>query len=170
VLSTNLSTPLFHLEETHTTINGKVVERVQGSVEQVNAKGTGIKLLGEWLNVSQYSPISVMPMPGELVDVQVERSECGSWIKSLTIQGRSASSTFSGQPAASRDRTGTRLAVLKAAASFLRLMGQAREEVRSDHLLVLADKWLAWVGGGRRRRTVLRGRPHAASRSYQGTT
>src|SRR5207253_6074264 len=36
--------------------------------------------------------------------------------------------------------------------NFLGLMSQAREEVRSDHVLVLADKWLAWVEqeGGRR--------------------
>jgi hypothetical protein len=37
------------------------------------------------------------------------------------------------------------LVVLQAAASFLGLMGQAREEVKSDHVLILADKWLAWV-------------------------
>jgi len=43
------------------------------------------------------------------------------------------------------DRTITRLAVLKAAANFLGLIDQTREEVKSDHVLVLADKWLAWV-------------------------
>jgi hypothetical protein len=52
-----------------------------------------------------------------------------------------------GAPAVSpgRDRTSTRLAVLTAAANFLGLMGQAREEVKSDHVLILADKWLTWV-------------------------
>ena len=44
-----------------------------------------------------------------------------------------------------RDRTSTRLAVLTAAATFLGLMGQAREEVKSEHVLVLADRWVAWV-------------------------
>jgi hypothetical protein len=44
-----------------------------------------------------------------------------------------------------RDRTSTRLAVLTAAATFLGLMGQCREAVKSEHVVVLADKWLAWV-------------------------
>jgi hypothetical protein len=35
--------------------------------------------------------------------------------------------------------------VLQAAANFLGLMSQTRDEVRSEHVLVLADKWLAWV-------------------------
>src|SRR5579859_4334405 len=34
---------------------------------------------------------------------------------------------------------------LKAAANFLGLISQCREEVKSDHVLVLADRWLAWV-------------------------
>jgi hypothetical protein len=34
---------------------------------------------------------------------------------------------------------------LKAAANFLGLMSQCHEEVRSEHVLVLADKWLVWV-------------------------
>jgi len=38
-------------------------------------------------------------------------------------------------------------AVLKAAAEFVGLWGQTREEVKSDHVLVLADKWLKWVEG-----------------------
>ncbi len=38
-----------------------------------------------------------------------------------------------------------RLAVLKAAANFLGLMSQTREEVKSEYVLLLAEKWLAWV-------------------------
>ncbi len=37
------------------------------------------------------------------------------------------------------------MAVLKAAANFLGLMSQCREDVKSDHVLLLADRWLAWV-------------------------
>jgi hypothetical protein len=126
-----------------TTTNGKVVDYVRGTCEQINAKGTGIKVLGEWLNVSQYHPIP-MPTPGEIVDIQVERSERGAWIKALSIVGGTVGAAGTGAPATSCDRTTTRLAVLKAAANFLGQMGQAREEVRSDHVLVLAEKWLAW--------------------------
>jgi hypothetical protein len=39
----------------------------------------------------------------------------------------------------------TKLAVLKAAADFLGQMSQTREEIRSEHVLTIADKWLAWV-------------------------
>jgi hypothetical protein len=127
-----------------TTTNGKAVDYVRGTCEQINAKGTGIKVLGEWLNVSQYHPIS-MPTPGEIVDVQVERSERGAWIKTLSIVGATAGVAAAGAPATSRDSATVRLAVLEAAANFLGQMGQAREEVRSDHVLVLAEKWLAWV-------------------------
>ena len=48
-------------------------------------------------------------------------------------------------PAPPRTLLEVRLAVLQAAANFLGLWGQAREEVRSEHVLVLAQKWLAWV-------------------------
>jgi hypothetical protein len=50
-------------------------------------------------------------------------------------------------PAASsaRDDRIARLAVLKSAADFLGQMSQTREEVRSEHVLILADRWLAWV-------------------------
>lgn len=44
-----------------------------------------------------------------------------------------------------RDRTITRLAVLKAAADFMGHLGEAREQVKADHVLVVAEKWLAWV-------------------------
>jgi hypothetical protein len=44
-----------------------------------------------------------------------------------------------------KDRTITRLAVLKAAATFLGALSQTHEEVKSEHVLKLADRWLAWV-------------------------
>ena len=44
-------------------MSAKQLVTLSGAVEQVNAKGTGIKLLGEWLNLSQYHPINPMPTP-----------------------------------------------------------------------------------------------------------
>ena len=67
------------------------------------------------------------------------------FIKSCTSWTVRRSSAGSASNSSTRDRTITRLAVLKAAANFLGLMSQTREEVRSDYVLVLADKWLAWV-------------------------
>lgn len=50
-------------------------------------KGTGIKVAGEWLNVSNYHPVAEMPTPGELVECTIERSDRGQWINSLKILG-----------------------------------------------------------------------------------
>jgi hypothetical protein len=44
-----------------------------------------------------------------------------------------------------RPREIRRLNVLKIASHFLGLMSQCREEIKCDHVLVLAEKWLAWV-------------------------
>jgi len=44
-----------------------------------------------------------------------------------------------------KDRTITRLAVLKASAMFLGALSQTREDVKSDHVTLFAEKWLAWV-------------------------
>ncbi len=45
-------------------------------------------------------------------------------------------------------RTATKLDVLKAAAQFVGRMGQAGyQDIKSEHVLVLADKWLKWVDG-----------------------
>ena len=34
---------------------------------------------------------------------------------------------------------------LKAAAEFVGLWGQTREDIKSEHVLVLANRWLEWV-------------------------
>jgi hypothetical protein len=39
----------------------------------------------------------------------------------------------------------TRVAVLTAAAEFLGQLSRTRDDVRSDHVLMLAERWLAWV-------------------------
>lgn len=50
-----------------------------------------------------------------------------------------------GSTTAMKDRTITRLAVLKAAADFMGQLGQAREQIKADHVLAVADRWLEWV-------------------------
>jgi len=49
--------------------------------------------------------------------------------------------------AVARHESIARRALLKAAANFLGLLSQSREEVRSEHVLVLAVRWLEWVEG-----------------------
>jgi hypothetical protein len=74
-------------------------------------------------------------------DFAYARSSALSVLRHLQVLDQAPSSAGSSD----RDRTITRLSVLKSAASFLGAMAQVHEEVRSDHVLVLADKWLAWV-------------------------
>ena len=118
-----------------TAPNDHVGDQVEGVVEQINERG--IRVAGEWRNVSKFHPVD-LPERGARVAISLDNK---GFIRTLQVLDAAPSSTSSG----SRDRTITRLAVLKAASNFLGLMSQAREEVRSDHVLVLADKWLAWV-------------------------
>jgi hypothetical protein len=113
----------------------KQLVTISGAVEQVNGKG--VKVLGEWLNVSQYHPITPMPTAGDLVEVQVEQTERGAWIHSLKILGGAA-------PAAP-DRQMRRQVAMKTAAQLVGAFSQCHEEVKVDHVFPLADKILAWL-------------------------
>jgi hypothetical protein len=114
--------------------NGTVGEVVEGVIESANDHG--IKVAGEWRNVSKFKPVD-LPDRGARDRLELDRA---GFIKTLQVLD---------QPAVtdnlSRDRTITRLAVLKAAANFLGQLSQTREEVKSEHVLVLADKWVTWI-------------------------
>jgi len=117
-------------------VNGRVpTEDVEGVVESVNR--TGLKIAGSWVNLSQFGPKLELPDAGAHVRLSVDSR---GYIKTLEV--------LDGPPSdggSQRDKTITRLAVLKAAAEFVGLWGQTRPEVTSDHVLVLANKWLEWV-------------------------
>jgi hypothetical protein len=100
--------------------------------------------LGEWLNVSQYHPISPMPTPGELVEVQVEQSDRGPWINSLKIVGGAPAATS----LASRDVEIRRQVAIKTAAQLVAAFAQTHEEVKVEHVFPLADRILAWLEKG----------------------
>jgi hypothetical protein len=127
----------------------KNLETVSGLVEQINAKRTGVKVAGEWLNISQYHPLAELPTPGQRVDVQVEKTERGAWINGIDVldggevhqlpmqQRRGGSGGRS--PAELREIR--RLTALKAAAAF----GASRPDMKSADVLAIADRWVAWV-------------------------
>jgi hypothetical protein len=117
-----------------TTSNGHVGDQVEGLVETVNDRG--IKVGGEWRNVSRFHPVD-LPDRGARVRLELDGK---GFIKSPQVLDQAPSANSS-----NRDSTITRLSVLKTAANFLGAMAQVHEEVRSDHVVVLADKWLAWV-------------------------
>jgi len=117
-------------------MNGRVqTQDVEGLVESVNA--TGLKLGGAWVNVSRFHPID-MPETGAHVRMKVDS-------KGYIVSLENLSPKDTPAVVHDRDERITRLAVLKAAAEFVGLWGQTREEVKSEHVLVIADKWLEWV-------------------------
>jgi hypothetical protein len=118
------------------TTNGRVqTQDVEGIVESVNA--TGVKLGGAWVNLSKFHPVD-LPEAGAHVRLRVDSK---GYIVALDNLAPNAPA-----PAVLSDRDERiRLAVLKAAANFVGLWGQTREDIKSDHVLVLANKWLAWI-------------------------
>jgi len=118
-------------------MNGRVpTEQVEGLVEATNAKG--LKIAGQWVNVSQFRPVE-LPTTGSHVRLEVDSK---GYIKELEVLN---SNDRTPAVLSEKDERITRLAVLKAAAEFVGLWGQTREEIKSDHVLLVADKWLEWV-------------------------
>jgi hypothetical protein len=60
------------------------------------------------------------------------------------VRGADKSEIEMENPSGNVDRQ-TRLAVLAAATEFLGQLSRTNTDVRSDHVLVLAERWLAWV-------------------------
>jgi len=117
-------------------MNGRVqTSDVEGVVEAVNANG--LKIGGAWLNRSQFGPKLELPDAGAHVRLSVDSR---GYIKQLEV----VQSPRTDSRTASRNQTITRLAVLKAAASF----GAARADCKSGDVLRIADAWLAWVERG----------------------
>jgi hypothetical protein len=132
----------------------KQLETVSGLVEQVNAKGTGIKVAGQWLNSSQFHAVT-LPQAGQRVDVQVERTDRGVWIQAVDVLDSGTIRPVPQQPRRGGGRSPAelreirRLSVLKAAAAF----GASRPDLKSGDVLKIADGWLAWVEKGGRVRS-----------------
>jgi hypothetical protein len=115
-------------------VNGRVqTEDVEGVVEAVNA--TGLKIGGAWVNVSQFHPVS-LPDVGAHVRLKVDSK---GYIRDITHV--SATSGLEHEWPTAKDARITRLAVLKAAAEF----AASRPDLKSSEVLMIADKWLAWV-------------------------
>jgi len=113
--------------------NGRTpTEDVEGVVEAVNAKG--LKIGGAWANVSQFRPVE-LPETGAHVRLKVDSK--GYIVELENLSPKPVTSA--------KDERITRLAVLKAAAEFVGRYAQMREDVKSEHVLILADKWLEWV-------------------------
>jgi hypothetical protein len=109
-------------------------------VEAVNERG--IKIHGGWLNVSKFHAVA-LPMRGALVTLEVQG---GRWIQRCDVLDGAVSAitpTAVSPITPTRERSITRIAVLKAAAAF----AASRPDAKSPDVLTVADLWLRWVEG-----------------------
>ena len=112
---------------------------VTGVVESAN--DSGIRIDGSWLNYSRNSPDVPRPVRGQRVTVTSD----DRWIRALevldggAIQFPQRRGGGGRSPAELRDIR--RLACLKAAAAF----GASRPDLKSAEVLMLAERWLAWI-------------------------
>jgi hypothetical protein len=103
---------------------------LEGAIEARNDRG--IKLDGEWRNVSKFRPVAI-PEVGAYVRAEVDDK---GFLKSIEPLNAGAPLCTS-----DRDERIARLAVLKAAANF----AAARGDIKSSDVLRIADSWLSWV-------------------------
>ena len=113
-----------------------------GRVASVNPKGLKLEGHDTWLNVSKFAVGVVLPERGQDVTVTVDKA---GFVRSVTLLDSPlpvAGGSDAPRPVPTdKDRTITRLAVLKAAAEF----GAARKDLKSGEVLKIAESWERWV-------------------------
>lgn len=119
-------------------------KQLTGRVVSVNEKGLKFEGAGEWLNVSRYATGVVLPERGADVTVTLDRA---GFIRAVApADGTAPLARIAGAsdiPAipSAKDRTITRLAVLKAAAEY----AASKPESKSTDVLKIAASWERWV-------------------------
>lgn len=125
-------------------VNGNGTDQhVSGTVRSVNDKGLKLEGHESWLNVSKYAVGVTLPERGAHVTVTLDKA---GFLRAVApVDGSEPVPAKSYAPGASsgqnKDRTITRLAVLKAAAEF----GASRPELKSGDVLTIAASWERWV-------------------------
>jgi hypothetical protein len=111
-----------------------------GRVVCVNDNGLKFEGAGAWTNVSKYAVGVVLPQKGETVTVTLDKS---GFIRSVAPVNGVAPSGHQRpvQADTTRERTITRLAVLKAAAEF----SASKQASSSADVLKIAESWERWV-------------------------
>jgi hypothetical protein len=118
-------------------------DTTSGIVRSVNPKGLKLEGHEDWLNFSKFATDLVVPERGAAVTLTLDKS---GFIRRVdAADGAEVTMTQNAAPGASssthRDRTITRLAVLKAAAEF----GAARPNLKSGDVLAIAASWERWI-------------------------
>lgn len=112
-----------------------------GTVACVNDKGIKFEGAESWSNYSKFAVGLVAPSRGDVVSVTFDKQ---GFIRSIAgADGSPAAPRVAGGSDAPspKDRTITRLAVLKAAAEF----GSSRPSLKSGEVLKIAESWERWV-------------------------
>ena len=112
---------------------------VNGTVSAVNPKGIKLAPQDEWFNLSKWAEEVTMPERGQEVTLTLDKS---GFVRGVASTSRAPQPIAGGSAERSeKDRTITRLAVLKAAAEF----GASRPELKSGDVLLVAASWERWV-------------------------
>jgi hypothetical protein len=114
-----------------------------GRVAAVNAKGLRLEGWEHWANFSKFAEGIVAPERGDTVTVTLDKA---GFLRAVVQQSgfppAVAGASDAPKPAVTdKDRTITRLAVLKAAAEF----GASRPNLKSGEVLLIAESWERWI-------------------------
>lgn len=121
--------------------NGMGETTLTGRVVSVNDKGLKFEGAGAWANYSKFAVGIVAPERGETVTVTLDKA---GFIRSVSNDAPARIAGGSDHPVSARtdkDRTITRLAVLKAAAEY----AASKPESKSTDVLAIAASWERWV-------------------------
>jgi hypothetical protein len=112
---------------------------LSGIVAATNPKGLRLNGSDEWLNYSKWADAIAPVERGQSVTLQLDQQ---GFIRSCVLADGQTSNGHAVAPVlATKDRTITRLAVLKAAAEF----GASRPDLKSGDVLRIAESWVRWV-------------------------
>ena len=115
---------------------------ITGRVASVNPKGVKLDGHPDWFNFSQFARDLVPPMRGQTVTLTLDRQGFVRAVDATSVPQEAVSGHQDNLSAgAQKDRTITRLAVLKAAAEF----AAARPQLKSGEVLKIAASWERWV-------------------------
>jgi hypothetical protein len=121
-----------------------------GRVVSVNPKGLKLDGHDDWYNVSKFATDVILPERGETVTVVVDGKGFLRAVQPLDGETATSGHTDAPRPAQGRsgavsapdrERTITRLAVLKAAAEY----SASKPESKSGDVLKIAESWEKWI-------------------------
>jgi hypothetical protein len=117
--------------------NGTGAEQLVGRVLSVNEKGLRLEGREGWVNFSKFARDLTPPTRGALVALSIDKSGIIRRVEAVEGDVPGAGK----DAGAGKDRTITRLALLKAAAEW----SVGRSEIKSGDVLKVVERWEAWV-------------------------